>query len=346
LNINLLQHIKAKFFYILFLSILAACHSNPEPQVHRAFYHWKSTIEAGVMNAPLERLGIERVYLRVFDVDWDASYGGPVPVGQLSNPEAIPDQINIIPTIFITNRTFSKLAESQIPALSAQVHQKLENIFSPKGPIQEVQFDCDWTQTTREAFFQFLKTFKKQTGLKLSVTIRLHQIRYPEQTGIPPADRGMLMFYNMGALESWEETNSILNLEKASPYMQNKKAYPLPLDLALPIFSWGVIFRNDKMIRLIHKLSEKELRDSTRFERLDNNRYRVINSTYVDGLFLYADDSIRLEKIEPAKLEEAVKLNLSLFRQKNFTLSLYHLDTTFINMLTYDHIDTIFESFR
>ena len=154
------------------------------------------------------------------------------------------------------------------------------------------------------------------------------------------------MFYNMGALESWEETNSILNLEKAKPYMQNRKAYPLPLDLALPIFSWGVIFRNDKMIKLIHKLSEKELGDSTRFERLENNRYRVINSTYVDGLFLYTNDSIRLEKIELAKLEEAVKLNLSLFRQKNFTLSLYHLDTTFINMLTYDHIDTIFESFR
>lgn len=332
--------------YLLLLFLLSSCHPKEETQVERAFYHWKSTIEEGVMDAPLERLGVKKIYLRVFDIDWDAAYGGPVPVGQLINPEAIPRQLTIIPTIFITNRTFRELPEAQLSQLSSQIYQKLQNIFIEKEVIQEVQFDCDWTQTTQEAYFHFLKLFKRLSALNISVTIRLHQIRYPDQTGVPPADRGMLMFYNMGELESWEEPNSILNLDKARPYLQEKQTYPLPLDLALPIFSWGVVFRNDQMIKLVHKLSERDLTDTSRFEMLEKNHFRVTKSTYVEGLYLYADDYIRLEKIESKNLEEAVKLNLPLFTQRAFTLSLYHLDTTFINMLTYDQINTTFESFH
>jgi hypothetical protein len=138
---------------------------------------------------------------------------------------------------------------------------------------------------------------------------------------------------------------SILNIEKARPYLQNKKAYPLPLDLALPIFSWGVVFRNDEMVKLIHKLPEKALQDSSRFEQVSDQRFEVKKSTYLEGLYLYRGDYIRLEKIEPEKLDEAVKLNLPLFKGKTFTLSLYHLDTTFINSMTYDHLDAVYESF-
>jgi hypothetical protein len=329
---------------LLLLIIVASCQPSSPTTLHRAFYHWKSTIGENV-NDPLNLLGVEKLYLRVFDIDWDAAYGAPVPVGQLTNPKAIPTVKEIIPTIFITNRTFLKMEEAGIPELCSRTLTKLESSLPYWDQVQEVQLDCDWSPNTREKYFNFLALFKQQAERRISATIRLHQIRYPDQTGIPPVDRGMLMFYNMGALESWEETNSILNIEKARPYLQNKKAYPLPLDLALPIFSWGVVFRNDEMVKLIHKLPEKALQDSSRFEQVSDQRFEVKKSTYLEGLYLYRGDYIRLEKIEPEKLDEAVKLNLPLFKGKTFTQSLYHLDTTFINSMTYDHLDAVYESF-
>jgi hypothetical protein len=99
------------------------------------------------------------------------------------------------------------------------------------------------------------------------------------------------------------------------------------------------------MVKLIHKLPEKALQDSSRFEQVSDQRFEVKKSTYLEGLYLYRGDYIRLEKIEPEKLDEAVKLNLPLFKGKTFTLSLYHLDTTFINSMTYDHLDAVYESF-
>ncbi len=320
---------------VIALLALSCCAPPPETDLQRAFYHWKSTIDSAGIQGPLERLDVKKVYLRAFDIDWDHSYEGPVPVGPLTNPEAAPTGVMLIPTIFITNRTFRNLSEAALPELVDKVQQKLAFLFSHHYPIQEVQFDCDWTRTTRERYFQFLRLFKKATSWDVSVTIRLHQVRYFEQTGIPPADRGMLMFYNMGALEDWEESNSILNNEKARPYLKEAGGYKLPLDLALPIFSWGVIFRNGKMIKLIHGLPKAALQDSSRFILLEKNRYRVKRSTYLEGLYLYRDDNIRLEKIEAKKLEEAVKLNLPLFEGRSFTLSFYHLDTTFINALSY-----------
>ena len=78
----------------------------------------------------------------------------------------------------------------------------------------------------------------------LSATIRLHQVKYYKQAGIPPVDRGMLMFYNMGKLNALTAENSIYNSNDAAGYIETVDDYPLKLDLALPAFSWAVHFRN------------------------------------------------------------------------------------------------------
>lgn len=45
------------------------------------------------------------------------------------------------------------------------------------------------------------------------------------------------MCYNTGDIDSPGESNSILDLEDAKKYLQGKhRAYPLPLDVALPVF--------------------------------------------------------------------------------------------------------------
>ena len=49
--------------------------------------------------------------------------------------------------------------------------------------------------------------------IALSITVRLHQLREPA----PPADRGVLMLYNTGALKAHDTRNSILDLADVKP---------------------------------------------------------------------------------------------------------------------------------
>lgn len=294
------------------------------------------------------------MYVKFFDVVWNQNLQEAIPTAVLQisdefNNSPI-DSLDIIPTIFIINKVFQQCPSNQLNELAIQSWAKIKTIL-PSKPFQEIQFDCDWTLSTRDAYFQFLKYFGQQisTNTKLSATIRLHQYRYPEKTGIPPVNKGMLMFYNMGDLQDWEEDNSILNLEKSRPYLQNK-AYSLPLDLALPLFRWGVLFREEKMIKLINGLEENRLADTTFFEHLSfenssegTSRHRVKKSTYLDGYYLYKDDLLRLESVTPNNLQKAAKLLQTVVNNDTTWLSFYHLDKPLLEAYDYESLEECLE---
>jgi hypothetical protein len=139
------------------------------------------------------------------------------------------------------------------------------------------------------------------------------------------------MYYNMGEVRQWEENNSILNNETALPYLSQLNEYPLPLDLALPLFQWGVLFREGEMIRLINQLDESQLTDRSRFYPIADDRYEVIDNTFLDGTFLYKEDLIRLEKVEQKELEKAAGQLQTYDWPESFYISYYHLDSTVIS---------------
>ncbi|MBK7871568.1 MAG: hypothetical protein IPJ74_13290 [Saprospiraceae bacterium] len=209
-------------------------------------------------------------------------------------------------------------------------------------------------------FFQFIENFKaKNAGIQLSATIRLHQIRDYKNTGVPPVDRGMLMFYNTGNVENWSEENSILNIEIAQNYLPTSnfsvgvlryqlptsKVYQMPLDIALPIFAWGVLFRDGRMIRLINNLRAAQLTDTTRFQKMTNNRFEVTKSTYLEGYYLYQGDQIRTETIDTTLLHKAADLIKSKLKNHNLTVAFYHLDTATIKYFPYDVLESVCEKF-
>ena len=337
----------ALFFLFFFL---ASCQKEPQStSIQPAFYHWKTQLKIDSIEANyLKSLHVQRLYVKFFDVDWNASQQQAVPKARLqiitgdarySNL----GKLDIIPTIFITNRTFKALSATASDELSVRIWDKIQRIM-PIINFKEIQFDCDWTLSTKEAYFQFLNTSRKYIPkhINLSATIRLHQYRYPEKTGIPPVDRGMLMFYNMGDLEDWEEPNSILNIEKATPYLLGG-IYPIPLDVALPIFQWGILFREGKMIKLINGLNEKRLSDTDFYRALPpvnslygTSRYQLKKSTYLDGYYLYEGDEIRLESIRDENLWEASHLLQKVINSDTTWLSFYHLDTPLLEAYDYN----------
>ncbi|MEZ4952763.1 MAG: hypothetical protein R2825_04215 [Saprospiraceae bacterium] len=354
-------------FCILFLS----CKNENPRTFSPAFYHWQTQLKISSTERQLmDSLNIKKLYVKFFDIDINEN-NEPVPNAVVEIDSHLIIDLEIIPTIFITNRTFINIPKKKVEKLAENIFNKLIELFSllpstvNRQPF-EIQFDCDWTQTTRDNYFYFLNYFKSKLiptnmsgqNSKLSATIRLHQLKYPDQTGLPPVDKGMLMFYNMGELDNWETENSILDIRIAERYLPpihhspfTIHHYPLPLDLALPIFKWGVIFRNNELVYLINNLSEKEIQDTARFTNLAENRYEVKRSTYLEGYYLYAGDLIRLEGVDRTLLED-VSARLSKFsklekpEQKECIISFYHLDTTTLSSFKYKDFEKILDQFN
>lgn len=327
--------------YGLLLTLLAACQVEPSPAVP-AFYHWQTELELDSLELSyLTRLSASRLYVKFFDVDWDAQLQEAVPLAMLQ-ARAWPAGVSVVPTVFITNRTLQKVAAAELRDLAAQTWTKIQ-AQAPAGAIQEVQIDCDWSESTQAAYFDFLHHLKEQLPdtIQLSVTLRLHQYRYPEITGIPPADRAMLMCYNVGELRDWAEENSILRTTAVAPYL-DVQSYPLPLDFALPLFRWGVLFRHGKMIKLIDGLQPSDLADTSYFRQTAPQRYELVKSTYLQGYYLYRDDQLRLESVSSETLRETARLLAEIKRPEGpFYVAFYRLDSRLLETYTYAELEDI-----
>ncbi len=319
----------AKWLLLPVVIGLWACGRDNDRHVTPAFYHWKTRLPAGEAARPV---GAQRLYVRAFDIDRDEQRQDAVPLAIVEGSRHAGLSAQDVPVVFITHRTFISLDSQQLRQLAVRTIDKLQSLW-PVWPPAELQFDCDWTPASREAYFAFLRHIRQLSGpsVPLSATIRLHQYRQPQQTGLPPVDRGMLMYYNMGEIRRWEEPNSILNNPVGRQYLQADSPYPLPLDLALPLFSWAVVFRDGELSRLITEADEESLRTSPGFRPLGNNRYERTVAGYWKGYYLYRGDQLRLEQVTAPELLTAAKDLRQVVNTDSFHLAFFHLDSTLID---------------
>ena len=353
---NVLEPSNILLFLLIFLvSFQYSCKNNtPHQNSNPAFYHWQTDLQLTLFESQyLDSIKAQRLYVKFFDVDWDENTKAPVPLATVNIDTVFLNNLEIIPTVFITNRTLKNISENAIGPLAKNILQKINELKTSE--IQEIQFDCDWTQSTKEKYFRLLSTIEAliADSQSLTATIRLHQFRYPEKTGVPPIDRGMLMFYNVGEVNEWETENSILDLAIADQYLSPGAKYPIPLDIALPLFRWGVVFREGKLTYLINNLNESKLQDAGYFFKIEPNRYEVLKSTYLQGYYLYRGDRLRLEKVDAEVLEQATDLLSRRF--SNFykpgnsdgrTIAFYHLDTALINSFNYKELKNVLAKFE
>lgn len=321
---------------------MTGCERNKERTVKTAFYHWQTDFDLSDFEKEfIEGTKSEKLYVKFFDVDWNGKEAVPLASLNIRNEDR--GEQEIVPTIFIANRTFQYLNEEEITDLTKKILEKIKRIFAEFSDTKlgEIQFDCDWSESTRIAYFSFLELINEmvfEEEVELSATIRLHQIKFFEKTGVPPVKRGMLMFYNTGELRNFETENSILDLKTAGKYLVNFEEYPIPLDLALPLFRWGVLFREGRMIRLLNGLSEVDLRDTTLFHQTAKQRFSVNENTYLAGHYVYKNDKIRLEHITLSKLDSVVQLLQPIWPTNDLTLTFYHIDSTIVQQFSAQNI--------
>ena len=240
---------------IHFLSLMAivwvflSCKDGQENSVEmRSVYYWSTTWELdSAQRAFLKDNKVSRIYLRYFDVVINPR-GEVMPNATLRFADSIPQGVEIVPVVFIVNDCMAKGVDSLGQLVLSRVLQMSET--HDVMNVKEIQIDCDWSKRTHDAYFAMLRQMRDAAhakGLRLSATIRLHQL----SQDVPPVDRGVLMMYNTGDVRRLER-NPILDMDDAAPYMRHIKGYGLPLSTAYPIFSWQVLVRANRYAGIIH----------------------------------------------------------------------------------------------
>ena len=217
-------------------------------------YYWRTDLRLdSTERVFLKQYDIKKVYCRYFDVVMGDSSIGPRPNATISFSDSLPDGIEIIPTIYITedcmHKPYKDLAEKVVQRIRQM--NETNNINN----VHEIQIDCDYTSKSRATYYQFLETIKSQLSTihyQLSTTIRLHQLSMP----VPPVDYGVLMVYNTGDPRKWQERNPILDYRDVYPYLNKLAQYQLPLAAAYPVYQW---IRNIQNVRIEHTVEAAEL---------------------------------------------------------------------------------------
>lgn len=302
-----------------------------------SIYYWKTTFKLSDEERKfLVNHQIQRLYLRYFDVYRDVDLQDrtvPVPVATLRFLDSIPSNLEVVPTVFIDNELFKGCDMKGVDSLLVNRILKMSETNDVKN-VSEIQIDCDWTKTTETDYFDFLQRMRQMLNpkIKLSVTIRLHQLNMPT----PLVDRGVLMCYNTGGIRNVKTNNSILSANDVALYSKRIKDYPLPLDVAYPTFSWAVWFHKGQFQALLRELTH----DNENLSQKKDNVYAVKNGFYQEGKYLAAGDEIRFEDSD---LEEILKTKKLVENQlPDYSIILYHLDYNNLSKYTEDEINKIY----
>ena len=232
--------------------LVTGCRQQEMMEEENAVYYWRTEWQLDSTElAFLKQYHIQKVYCRYFDVVMNDSV--PVPNATMTFDDQVPEGMEIIPTIYITEDCMHQRHEGLAHKLVSRVLKMNET--NDVKDVKELQIDCDYTSRSLRIYYDFLSEVRKEAathGLRLSTTIRLHQLSMPE----PPVDYGVLMIYNTGDPRNFMERNPILDFRDVQPYLRNLDDYPLPLAAAYPVYLWQ---RTIHGVHVEHEVTAEEI---------------------------------------------------------------------------------------
>lgn len=343
---------KITLFTIVVVLVISlfACHGKNEEKAPRgnAVYFWKTSFSLSQIERNfLENNDIKTIYVKFFDI---VKRGETIrPENTLLFSEPFPDNREIVPTVFIDSKAFN---DAKIPDnFASLIVSRIDTMLLKNGysSSKEIQIDFDWTQSNQKFYFKILSEIKEILHSQeriLSTTIRLHQLALQP----PPVDYGALMVYNTGNFSDINESNSILSTRNVEPYLKYLKNYQLPLVTALPIYSWNLLFRNDKFLVITKGINPN---DTAWFKKIGNNIYRAKKYGYMAtsgtrniGEKIMQGDILRREEVQYEVLDSVA---LSLKNNRKGILNrviLYHLDEKSILQYNKNELKKIYSKYR
>ena len=281
---------------MLLLLAMTACQkqsSRKTLESGNAVYYWRTDLRLdSTERAFLAQYHINKVYCRYFDVVMNDA-GEPKPNATISFSDTLPDSIEVIPTVYITEDCMHQAHEG----LAERIVKRIRQMNETNGirNVREIQIDCDYTSKSRKRYYQFLEEISHSSLFTLhfsllSTTIRLHQLAMP----VPPVDYGALMIYNTGDPRKWAERNPILDFRDVEPYLRRLEGYSLPLAAAYPVFQWTYTVQGVRVDRTVEAEEILQVKRAMESERSDLNRL----------ILTYHLDKDNIDRYKPETYEE------------------------------------------
>ncbi|AZA53113.1 hypothetical protein [Chryseobacterium sp. G0201] len=312
---------------VFFLFLIVSC--NKKNDHSYTFYYWKTKLSLDQKEKKvLDKATVPYLYTRFFDVD--KVEGKFQPIAVITKDKSFQTNKQIVPTVFITNRTLLNISQDEIKFLAEKINQLVQKKTTEYhlNINNEIQIDCDWTAGTRDDYFKFLKELKKISGKQITCTLRLHQVKDKAQTGIPPVEKVYLMCYSTSSPLENADINSILDVNTLKSYLSNIEDYPIKkIAVALPIYSWGIVTNHLGKHKLINALSKEDL-NNPNFQKISENKIEIEKDGFYFGNYLNKGFKIKIEEISDEQLQTVV--NFLEKKIPQFDIIYYQLDSKFV----------------
>jgi len=352
-----INEIMPKVFLISFFCLLFfSCHNSKKNKlIERGFYFWKSGYLSQDNLSQLKQLNVNKLYVKLFEVDFSETKGN-FPFAKndrvLYNLGGL-NQTEIVPTIFIKNGIFKsnntqsldKLADNIVFLINKYCNAAASDFYENKGiNCNEIQIDCDWTKSTKDKYFYLLRKIKEYSNKKISCTLRLYPYKYSNEMGIPPVDKATLMCYNLIGPLSKQNKNSILDIVELKKYLNERREYPIHLDIALPTFYWTQLYRYNRFVKLLD-LSPKQVASFTK--NIKPFWYQVQRDTAIHyNEYLKEGDFLKCEEVNAKTNFEAIQIRKEMVSfDDQTTVNLFDLDKNTFNHYSYEEINSFYSRF-
>ena len=372
---------KIVLFSLFLISFIVQCGKEKHVDVIRSFCYWKtySPYYEG-KDTLMKQMKLKHLYVRFFDVGFNPYDKKAYPIASLNDINFQENVSELTPSIFISNDVLLNATKSSLDTLSFQIKTRTTNLLSKfvKNEVERISnaqladtlnkkkskipnislinqtitnkfktllIDCDWSEKSKENYFYLLEKLKKEfSSFTLQATIRLYQYKYYEKTGIPPVTNGLLMCYNITNPTKFDVKNSIATVNDFKDYITHNK-YPLKLDIALPLFSWNLVFRGSEFKGILSEDIDFKT-PSNRFKKVDETHYAITDDFLAGTTYLRNGDEIRIEKISNDDLIEMIsvlKENIKMSGQTKVTF--FSFDEKYITNYGTSKINTFYEKF-
>ena len=319
------------FCFVFLFALMISCENSKSHDY--TFYYWRTHLSLDAAEkAALNKASSPYLYTRFFDIE--KVNGKFQPVAVITKDRTFTTEKEVVPVIFIKNELFYDITLDEINFLAQNVAaliKKKQTEFGFKVSSQ-IQIDCDWTAGTNKEYFAFLQKLREFSKKEITCTLRLHQVKNRKLSGIPPVEKVFLMCYSTSSPLENSDRNSILDVPTLKTYLKNVASYPLEMDIALPIYSWGIVTNHLGRHKLINALSVEDLKN-VNFKKISDTEIEVIKDGFYFGNYLNKGFNLKVEEISEAQLDQVKKyLNKKL---PGYSIVYYHLDSRFLNHHSY-----------
>ena len=335
-------------FLIVFL--LGAC-TDSSVKLKRGIYFWENnTAELSTENREaLNELEIQKLYLKVFEVDRVNSINQAIAKTQLKLDQEVLQRVELIPCVYILNSVFIESSPKELDELAVNVAHLIDKFTSEKllrGTkinYSEIQIDCDWSEKSQGNYFYFLRKIKAESKKEISCTLRLYPYKFHKIMGVPPCDRATLMCYNLLNPLKNPKKNTILDPTEMAKYLDTKIDYPVALDVALPVYSWMQCYDGRRFKGVVYGPVEKY---KSLLKHDKGLWHTMLQDTVVSDVYLRKGDRIKLERVSKKELAEAVEIIRSSKALSNQSIfSYFHLNSAELKFYTYETLNAHFTRF-